>query len=244
MRTAWPHSDRKGGSGMAGGPRPITNQTRRDAVVQELRRAILAGELKPGQRVREVHVAQQLGISRPTLREAIFQLIHEGLLDQEPYRGVVVAAIDGKFISDIADVRVALETLAAKAVAADPDGTRRKTVETAWHAYRDAYRSKSAERRHQAHAAMHRSIWAASDNVVLKRLWPTMEAHFELAISLDASMRDDPDRALSVHQRLIDAIMSGDPEAIEAAVERHTRRSADELIEMMDERAAVVAARE
>jgi DNA-binding FadR family transcriptional regulator len=71
-----------------------------------------------------------------------------------------------------------------------------------------------------------------------------MEAHFELAISLDASMRDDPDRALSVHQRLIDAIMSGDPGAIEAAVERHTRRSADELIEMMDERAAVVAARE
>ena len=60
--------------------------------------------------MREVQVAQQMGISRPTLREAIYQLIHECLLEQEPYRGVVVASIDAKFITDMASVRVALET--------------------------------------------------------------------------------------------------------------------------------------
>lgn len=50
-------------------------------MVGELRRAITAEGLKAGQPLREVHIAQQLGVSRPTLREAVYQFIHEGLLD-------------------------------------------------------------------------------------------------------------------------------------------------------------------
>ena len=218
------------------GPRPVTNQTRRDAVVQELRRAIMAGELAAGQRVREVHVAQQMGISRPTLHEAITQLIHEGLLDQEPYRGVVVVSIDAKFVTDMASVRVALETLAGKAIAADPDGSAKEIVKQAWQAYQQAHATQNPERLHQAHLDLHRSIWSASGNVLLKRIWSTMEAQINAAISVDEDARADPERALHVHERLIEAIFSGDPGAIEAEVERHTRASADELIKMIAER--------
>ncbi|MER5223261.1 GntR family transcriptional regulator [Streptomyces flaveus] len=220
----------------AAGPRPVTTQTRRDAVVDELRRAIVAGELKAGQRMREVHIAQQLGVSRPTLREAIYQLIHEGLLEQQPYRGVVVTTIDEKFITDTADVRVALETLAAKALADDPDGSRRAKLEAAWQEYRAAHGAQDAARLHQAHVALHRTIWDASDNTMLKRIWPTVEAQINLAITVDESTRSDPDRALHVHEPLIDAILGGDPQTIEAEVERHTRASADELIEILAER--------
>lgn len=220
----------------AAGPRQVTTQTRRDAVVDELRRAIVAGELKAGQRVREVHIAQQLGVSRPTLREAVYQLIHEGLLEQQPYRGVVVTSIDEKFITDTAAVRVALETLAAKALADDPDGSRRAKLEAAWQEYRAAHGAQDAARLHRAHVALHRTIWDASDNIMLKRIWPTVEAQINLAITVDESTRSDPDRALHVHQRLIDAILGGDPETIEAEVERHTRSSADELIEIIAER--------
>ena len=219
----------------SGGPRPVTNQTRRDAVVHELRRSIMAGELVAGQRVREVQVAQQMGISRPTLREAIYQLIHEGLLEQEPYRGVVVASIDAKFITDMASVRVALETLAAKAIAADPDGSR-EIVKQAWQAYRAAHDTQNPQRLHEAHIDLHRSIWSASGNALLKRIWSIMEAQINAAISVDEDARADPERALHVHERLIDAIFGGDPSAIEAEVERHTRSSADELIKMIAER--------
>src|SRR6516225_19991 len=141
----------------SGGPRPVTNQTRRDAVVHELRRAIMAGELVAGQRVREVQVAQQMGISRPTLREALYQLIQEGLLEQEPYRGVVVASIDAKFIADMASVRVALETLAARAIATDLDGSG-EIIRQAWHAYQEAHGTQNPQRLHEAHLDLHRSI--------------------------------------------------------------------------------------
>ena len=220
----------------SGGPRPVTNQTRRDAVVAELRRAIMAGELVAGQRVREVHVAQQMGISRPTLREAISQLIHEGLLEQEPYRGVVVASIDAKFVTDMASVRVALETLAGKAIATDPDGSAKEIVKQAWHAYQEAYGTQNPERLHEAHLDLHRSIWFASGNALLKRIWSTMEAQINTAISVDEDARADPERALHLHEPLIDAIFSGDPGEIEAEVERHTRASADELIKIVTER--------
>ena len=218
------------------GPRPVTNQTRRDAVVHELRRAIMAGELAPGQRVREVHVAQQMGISRPTLREAIYQLIHEGLLEQEPYHGVVVASVDAKFVTDMASVRVALETLAGKAIATDPDGSAKEIVKQAWHAYQEAHGTENPERLHEAHLDLHRKIWFASGNALLKRIWSTMEAQINAAIGVDEDARADPERALHVHERLIDAIFSGDPDVIEAEVEWHTRASADELIKMLADR--------
>lgn len=220
----------------SGGLRPVTNQTRRDAVVHELRRSIMAGELVAGQRVREVQVAQQMGISRPTLREAIYQLIQEGLLDQEPYHGVVVASIDAKFVTDMASVRVALETLAGKAIATDPDGSAKENVKQAWQAYREAYGTQNPARLHQAHLDLHRSIWFASGNALLKRIWSTMEAQINTAISVDEDARADPERALHLHERLIDAIFGGDPGAIEAEVERHTRASADELIKIVTER--------
>ncbi|MEU1182484.1 hypothetical protein ABZ464_33550 [Streptomyces sp. NPDC005820] len=67
-----------------------------------------------------------------------------------------------KFITDTAAVRVALETLAARALADDPDGSRR---------------------------ALHRTIGDASDNAMLKRIWPTVEAQINLAITVDESTR-------------------------------------------------------
>jgi DNA-binding GntR family transcriptional regulator len=196
----------------------------------------MAGELVAGQRVREVQVAQQMGISRPTLREAIYQLIQEGLLEQEPYHGVVVASIDAKFVTDMASVRVALETLAGKAIATDPDGSAKEIVKRAWHAYREAYGTQNPERLHEAHLDLHRSIWFASGNALLKRIWSTMEAQINTAISVDEDARADPERALHLHERLIDAICSGDPGVIETEVERHTRASADELIKIVTER--------
>jgi DNA-binding GntR family transcriptional regulator len=101
---------------------------------------------------------------------------------------------------------------------------------------RAAHGARDAARLHQAHVTLHRTIWEASDNSMLERIWPTVEAQINLAITVDESTRSDPDRALHVHERLIDAILGGDPRTIEAEVEHHTRAGADELIEMIAER--------
>lgn len=83
----------------------------RDVVFQTLRQAILIGELKPGERLMEIHLANELGVSRTPIREAIRKLELEGLVVMVPRKGAYVASISEQQLLDVLEVRRALETL-------------------------------------------------------------------------------------------------------------------------------------
>src|SRR5215210_8712969 len=80
-----------------------------DRVVEELRRAVFEGELESGTPLREVALAESLGVSRPTVREALTVLVAEGLATREPHRGVAVATPDPQSIGDVSRARCVLE---------------------------------------------------------------------------------------------------------------------------------------
>lgn len=86
----------------------------RDVVFNTLRRAILRGELKPGERLMEIQLANKLGVSRTPIREAIRKLELEGLVLMIPRRGAEVAEITEKNLRDVLEVRCALEELAVQ----------------------------------------------------------------------------------------------------------------------------------
>lgn len=86
----------------------------RDVVFNTLRKAILKGELKPGERLMEIQLAQRLGVSRTPVREAIRKLELEGLVLMIPRKGAEVAKITKKDLEDVLEVRCALEELAVK----------------------------------------------------------------------------------------------------------------------------------
>ena len=86
----------------------------RDVVFNTLRRAILRGELKPGERLMEIQLANKLGVSRTPIREAIRKLELEGLVLMIPRRGAEVAEITEKNLRDVLEVRCALEELAVE----------------------------------------------------------------------------------------------------------------------------------
>lgn len=84
----------------------------RDVVFKTLRKGILTGELKPGERLMEIHLANRLGVSRTPIREAIRKLELDGLVTMIPRRGAEVANITEKNLKDVLEVRQALEGLA------------------------------------------------------------------------------------------------------------------------------------
>ena len=86
----------------------------RDVVFKTLRQAILRGELKPGERLMEIKLANKLGVSRTPIREAIRKLELEGLVLMIPRRGAEVAEITEKSLNDVLEVRKALEELAVQ----------------------------------------------------------------------------------------------------------------------------------
>ncbi|MBS6160263.1 MAG: GntR family transcriptional regulator [Firmicutes bacterium] len=84
----------------------------RDVVFNTLRRAILKGELKPGERLMEIALADKLGVSRTPIREAIRKLELEGLVVMAPRKGAKVASITERDLNDVLEVRKGMEVLA------------------------------------------------------------------------------------------------------------------------------------
>ncbi len=86
----------------------------REVVFMTLRKQILRGELKPGERLMEIALAKKLGVSRTPIREAIRMLEHEERVVMIPRRGAHVADISRQELNDVLEVRMALEVLAAR----------------------------------------------------------------------------------------------------------------------------------
>ena len=91
----------------------------REVVFMTLRRQILRGELKPGERLMEISLANKLGVSRTPIREAIRMLEHEGLVVMVPRRGAHVAEITRQELNDVLEIRKTLEVLAIQRACAN-----------------------------------------------------------------------------------------------------------------------------
>ena len=219
----------------AGGLRPAASVSRREAVVREIRRAIILGALKPGERITEARLTTFLNVSRPTVREAMNQLASDGLLVQEPYRGLRVAALGANEILALARTRMALDLLAVTEILTDDSGRRLALLDAAW---ADFERADDADplAQHQAHLEFHRGIWAASENFLLAQLWPVTEAHMTIALAQDQVTRHDPVRAHRVHALIVGAVHNGDRGLIEDAFALHTLQSANELVALLGQR--------
>ena len=211
-------------------PRSPAWTPQRHAVVTAVRRAVVLGELKPGDRLREVKLAAALDVSRPTLREALNLLVQEGLLVQQPFRGFSVTELDANAIRDIARTRVPLDLIAVTAILDDSTGRRLQLVRDAWDRYVRVGPDADPLARHDAHVAFHQGLWVASENSMLLRLWPVTEAVTTIALAQDQAIRDDPARAHRVHSELVEAILSRDLPRIERELGRHTLDSAEELL--------------
>lgn len=213
---------------------PVSNATRRDVVVDAIRRALLSGELTPGQRIKEAPLAAALGVSRPTIREAIHQLIHEGSLVQEPYKGIRVANPSPQDLLDVAEVRVSLETQAALQLAKHPGGTGMARLRDALQVHLDAIDAGDPVKADVTHLALHRTLWESADNQMLMRIWPLVESQIRMAMSLDQAALSNPARDAELHRRLVEVIASGDSEQIAAEVREHIAGSAEKVVEVIE----------
>ncbi len=142
----------------------------RDVVFNTLRRAILRGELKPGERLMEIQLANKLGVSRTPIREAIRKLELEGLVLMIPRKGAEVAEITEKNLRDVLEVRCALEELAVQLACDRIDKKGCRELRTAAEHFKDVLDSDDITQIAQADEAFHDVIFTATDNQRLIQL--------------------------------------------------------------------------
>jgi DNA-binding GntR family transcriptional regulator len=179
-------------------------------VYAELKRKILTLELKPGERLYEPAMASALQVSRTPLREAIRRLISEDLLEQQPTGGVLVPVLDAAVISELYEVRAAIESLMArnaciKATAADLE---------ALHAIlaRNAALVEFADDAMQQGMALHAKIAAIAGNSWARRFHGQVSSQMERYRHFTNSTQERRDQALVQHRTLVDALAAGNPD--------------------------------
>lgn len=142
----------------------------RDVVCNTLRRAILLGELKPGERLMEIHLADRLGVSRTPIREAIRKLELEGLVTMVPRKGAEVAQITEKSMNDVLEVRRALDALCAELACDRITAEGLETLRLACESFESAVRTADAKEIAHADVALHDIIVRATGNQRLIQL--------------------------------------------------------------------------
>jgi DNA-binding GntR family transcriptional regulator len=149
-------------------------QTAPEAAAQAIREAVISGDLKGGDRIVEQKWASRLGIGQPTLREALHELEHQGLLSKLPQRGTYVAQLDAEDYRLIQEVRIPLEAIAVGKAADNftPEADQELTL-----LVRSMAGSGLGEMDvrgfHDADVLFHRKIWELAGNKYLK---DTLEA--------------------------------------------------------------------
>lgn len=136
----------------------------RDVVFNTLRQAILKGELKPGERLMDIALAERLGVSRTPIREAMRKLELEGLVVMIPRRGAQVANITEKDLNDVLDVRIALENMAIEKAC---ERMTEEEMGRLWVAAKEFERTMgegNLVKLAEADVAFHEIIYRAADN--------------------------------------------------------------------------------
>ena len=204
----------------------------RDVVFENLIEAILEGKLEPGQRLMEVQLAEQLGVSRTPVREAIRKLELEGLVVMLPRKGAYVADVSLKDIIDVLEIRSTLEGLAAY-LAADritEEGVERLKA-IAEDFKQSIERKDDIEKLLKKDVEFHECIFNATNNTKLSQIINTLWEQVHRFRTTYISDFDAPKHLVEEHNNILNAIISGDNELAKKYAIDHIEKAEQFMIE-------------
>ena len=184
----------------------------RDVVFNTLRKAILRGELKPGERLMEIQLANKLGVSRTPIREAIRKLELEGLVLMIPRKGAEVAQITEMNMQDVLEVRKALEELSVQLACERITPEQVEEMKMAAEDFRKVLKSGDVTKIAEADVKFHDIIFAATNNQRLITLLNNLrEQMYRFRVEYLKQKECYP-QLLEEHDKLIALISGGEVE--------------------------------
>jgi DNA-binding GntR family transcriptional regulator len=208
-------------------------QPLREVIFETLRNAIVNGDLRPGERLMEVYLAEQMGVSRTPVREAIRKLEADGLVLMEPRRGTRVAEISVKDIVDVLEVRSMLDRLATGLAATRIQPAQIKALEAVHKQYANHVLKENIEGAIKKDIEFHDLIYVASGNPRLIAAAASLREHiyrFRVIYLRDISKAVDVE---AEHAGILEALRSGQEKEASAHAEFHIRHQMETIIDSM-----------
>lgn len=209
-----------------------------EEVVRQLRKLIVSGELRPGERLIEERLGERFGVSRPPLREALRYLEREGIVESRSRRGFIVASITAQDVREIYSLRFVLERMAVELGVPVKEPALLQGLRDAVERIRAAVESGEQDQVVSANKAFHSALIELAQHGRLTRIWSSLQTQMQMCMAFNLKLRQssqhDPAESVSRHQRLLELIEDGDQEAVLRELIEHGDRSfldhLDELI--------------
>jgi DNA-binding GntR family transcriptional regulator len=193
----------------------------RDVVFNTLRKAILTGELKPGERLMEIHLANKLGVSRTPIREAIRKLELEGLVTMIPRRGAEVAQITEKSMNDVLEIRRAVDALCVELACDRITKEELENLKCACDAFAKAVASKDIQKIAEADVELHDIIVQATGNGRLVQLVNNLSEQMYRYRFEYIKDNTQHEKLVEEHRIIYESIVKKDKETASAAAKMH-----------------------
>jgi DNA-binding GntR family transcriptional regulator len=189
--------------------------------LQQLRRAIVVGDLAPGSLHSEQTIAERLGLSRTPIREALLHLVTEGLVVFVPNRGARIVEFDPDHLAHVLQFRAAIEGCGASRMAAAADRKRLAKLEAEIKRQRAIVKNGERLRWVDANADFHAILAESSENRLMIEAFGPLESHTKrLGYRMNYRLQRMKE-SLDEHSAIVDAIRRGDPDRARTMAEEH-----------------------
>ncbi|MFO1272713.1 MAG: GntR family transcriptional regulator [Rubrivivax sp.] len=198
----------------------------RDAILEE----IASGAIAPGDRIIQEQIAQALGVSRQPVQQALVLLRNQGVLQDAPGRGLLVAPLDPVHVQHMYDIRAAIEGLAARRAAETGAERAAKVGPALIEAGRKAVAAGSVAKMIAADMRFHEFLYALSGNPLIE---PALETHltYTQRVMGEVLVRDEKPRDIwDQHEAILKAIVKGDGERAESLVRAHLTQASGFMV--------------
>lgn len=206
-----------------------------DLVLHEIRRAILSGELSPGQPFTVPALTERLGVSHVPVREALRTLEAQGLVALSPSRSAVVAPLDPDDLRNIFRIRLRLEPeLAALSATRRSDSDLDELGELV----RETFSAKSEDIHWELHRRFHTALISPAANEwdlrVLEPLWDAAERYIRIVFEPFEAAHVTVEQRERIHDKLLIAAQSRDPEQIRDQLHEHLEKNLATTLKLME----------
>lgn len=208
----------------------------RDIVFKTLRDAIITGKFQPGERLMEMKLANEMGVSRTPVREAIKKLEAEGLVIMNPRRGAQVAPINEKDLKDILEIRKALESLACRIACGKVTADDVKQLRSINRSVAKAVRENDIPQIVDKDVEFHEKINSITDNARLTGFLGQLKEHlYRYRLEFIKNM-ENCNTITEDHERIIEAIAQKDTNVACREIEAHIELQENFILNTLEER--------
>lgn len=209
----------------------------REMVFESLREAIIQGRLRPGERLMEIQLAEEMGVSRTPVREAIRKLELEGFVVMVPRKGAYVAGISVKDIVDIFEVRAALEGLAAGLAAERITDEEMDQLERSIHKI-NVSGEEDLKAIVEGDTSFHALVYKASRNQRLVQIIINLQEQINRFRVTSLSQPGRSKIALDEHTKIVEAISDRNVELSQQLATEHIENAEQSLLNALREEEA------